>query len=167
MTLATYEQLFRNRSFRRFWLGFTFSVLGDTMTRVALTWYVYETTGSATALGWLMLCYSGPVVVGGLLAGSLLDRFDRRMVMLVDNLIRGVAVVCVPLLAALGRLELWHVYAVAAAYGMLMMISLAGGPSLIPSLVHHNQLSTANAMEMLSFTPWRCSASRSAACSAR
>ena len=89
MTFDRYRQIFQNRSFRRFWIGFTFSVLGDAMTRVALTWFVYEATGSAEALGWLMLCYTGPIIVGGLLAGALLDRFDRRKVMLVDNVVRG------------------------------------------------------------------------------
>jgi MFS family permease len=99
-----------------------------------------------------MICYTGPIVVGGLLAGTLLDRFDRRAVMVVDNVLRGLVVALVPLLYALGRLEVWHVYAVAAVYGLLMMISLAGGPSLVPSLVPREQLATANALEMLSWT---------------
>jgi MFS family permease len=99
-----------------------------------------------------MLCYTGPVVGGGLLAGSLLDRFDRRAVMVADNLIRGAAVALVPVLHALGLLALWHIYAIAAVYGSLMMISLAGGPALIPALVRGEQLATANALETLSFT---------------
>src|SRR5262245_49074684 len=152
MTFERYRQIFQNRSFRLFWSGFSFSVLGDAMTRVALTWFVYEATRSAEALGWLMICYTGPIIVGALLAGTLLDRFDRRAVMVVDNVVRGLAVALVPLLSALGRLEVWHVYAVAAVYGLLMMISLAGGPSLVPSLVPREQLATANALEMLSWT---------------
>jgi MFS family permease len=152
MTFDRYRQIFRNRSFALFWSGFSFSVLGDTMTRVALTWFVYERTRSAQALGWLMLCYTGPIVVGGLIAGSLLDRFDRRKVMLADNLVRGAAVALVPLLHAMGLLGLWHIYAIAAVYGLLMMISLAGSPALVPSLVRSDQLDTANALEMLSWT---------------
>ena len=152
MTFERYRQIFQNQSFALFWSGFSFSVLGDAMTRVALTWFVYETTGSAEALGWLMLCYSGPIVVGGLIAGSLLDRFDRRTVMMADNVVRGVAVSLIPLLHAMGWLAIWHLYVVAAVYGLLMMISLAGGPALIPSLVRPEQLPTANALEMLSFT---------------
>ncbi|HEY0070783.1 MAG TPA: MFS transporter, partial [Chloroflexia bacterium] len=140
------------RAFRLFWSGFTFSVLGDAMSRVALTWFVYESTRSAEALGWLMLAYTGPVIAGGLVAGSLLDRFDRRKVMLVDNLVRGLAVASVPLLHGLGLLQLWHIYVVAAIYGSLMMVSLAGGPALIPSLVRKEHLPTANALEMLTFT---------------
>ena len=152
MGLSAYRQIFQNTSFRAFWLGFTFSDLGDAMTRVALTWYVYERTQSSEAIGWLLVCYTGPVIVGGFLSGALLDRFDRRRVMFADNLIRGLAMLMLPVLSALGTLELWHVYVAAAVYGFLMMISLAGGPSLIPSLVDEDQFATANALETISFT---------------
>jgi MFS family permease len=147
-----YRQVFQFKSFRMFWLGFTFSTLGDIMTRVALTWFVYETTNSARALGVLTLCYTGPVILGGLSAGWLLDRFDRRRVMLVDSLLRGGVVMLVPFLYATGQLALWHIYAVAALYGGLMMIPLAGGPTLVPDLVSKRDLATANALETLSFT---------------
>lgn len=150
--LTHYRLIFQNRSFRLFWVGFTFSVLGDALTRIALTWYVYEQTKSAAALGWLAFWYTGPVVVGGLIAGWLLDRFDRRTVMIADNVIRGLAVTLIPLLHALGVLAVWHVYVVAAIYGLLMMVALAGSPTLIPSLVGRDALETANALETLSWT---------------
>ncbi|HEY1390495.1 MAG TPA: MFS transporter [Ktedonobacterales bacterium] len=147
-----YGELFRSRPFARFWTGFTISALGDAMTRVALVWFVYQATKSPEAVGILLLCYTGPVLVGGLLAGYLLDRFDRGRVMLVDNLIRGLAVGLIPLLYALGLLALWQLYVVAGLYGFLYMITLAGTPALIPSLAHDEQLSAANALETLSYT---------------
>jgi MFS family permease len=150
--LARYSLIFKARNFRSFWLGFTISALGDAMTRVALTWYVYELTGSARALGLLTLAYTGPVLLGGFLAGYLLDRFDRRTVILLDSLARGIAVLLVPVFHLLGILELWHIYLVAAVYGSLMMVSLAGAPALVPSLIQREQLDTANALETLSFT---------------
>jgi len=108
-----YRQLFRSRHFTRFWVGFTASALGDAMTRVALVWFVYQTTGSPEAVGILLLCYTGPVLMGGLVAGSLLDRFDRGRVILVDNAIRGLAIGTIPVLYARGALTLWHLYVVA------------------------------------------------------
>jgi MFS family permease len=122
------------------------------MTKVALIWLVYQTTGSAQAVGWLLLCYTGPVIIGGLLAGTLLDRFDRRMVMLLDNTVRGAVVASVPILSISGHLALWYIYLVALVYGFLMMITLAGGPALIPSLIPQDRLATANALESVSFT---------------
>jgi MFS family permease len=150
--LTAYRDLFALRPYRFFWLGATASALGDAATRVALTWLVYARTGSVEALGWLMVAYTGPVLVGGFAAGYLLDRFDRRRVLQVDALLRGLVVASVPAAQALGALTLPHVYAVAAVHGLLMMVPLAGGPSIVPSLVPRERLAAANALEMLSFT---------------
>jgi MFS family permease len=152
INLSHYREVFKGHSFRRFWVGYTVSILGDSMTRVALTWFVFEETGSAEALGLLTVAYTAPVFIGGLLAGVILDRFDRRLVMTLDNLLRGVVVLLVPILFALDSLSLWYVYIVAAVYGLLMMVPLAGGPSIVPSLVQEQHLDTANALETLSFT---------------
>ena len=150
--LGPYRDISRYRSFWVFWLGFAFSVLGDAMIGVALTWLVYQSTHSARAVGLLLLASTGPVLVGGLLVGPLLDRFDRRAVMIVDSIVRGLAVATIPLLHALGHPPLWPVYAVAAVYGCLKMITLAGGPALVPALVPAVRLDTANALETLGFT---------------
>lgn len=147
-----YGRLLRRPSFRTFWIGFTLSVIGDAMTRVAFTWIVYERTGSAHALGLLTVAFTAPVLLGGLLAGPLLDRFDRRRVMIADNVVRGLCMGCVPLLHALGMLSLGHLYAAAAIYSFLMMISLAGCPALLPSLADDRDLPGANALETLSYT---------------
>ena len=148
----SYREILRNRTFLFFWSGFTISSIGDALTRVALTWLVFEQTNSPQALGILTIAYTAPILIGGFLAGPLLDRFSPRRVMIADNLIRGLAFAALPLLQALNLLEIWHVYIFAAIYGSLMMISLAGGPTLIPSLVRKDQLETANALETLSFT---------------
>lgn len=148
----SYRTIFRNRNFFLFWSGFTLSSIGDSLTRVALTWFVFEQTKSAQALGILTIAYTAPILIGGFVAGPLLDRFSARRVMVIDNLIRGITFAALPILQVMHLLEIWHVYVFAAIYGSLMMISLAGGPTLIPSLVRNDQLETANALETLSFT---------------
>jgi MFS family permease len=148
----SYRNILQNKNYLTFWLGYTFSAIGDVLTRVALTWFVFEKTKSPQALGILTIAYTAPILIGGLFAGPLLDRFSARRVMFADNLIRGLAFALLPILYAMGVLKVWHVYLFAVLYGLLMMISLAGGPTLIPSLVREDQLDTANAMETLSFT---------------
>ena len=147
-----YVRLFAIASFRRFWLGFALSSVGDAMARVALIWYVLEQTDSARAVGFLTLAYTGPILIGGLVAGVLLDRYDRRKVMAIDNLARGAAMLLIPLLHLTGQLEVWHAYVAAGVFGSLMMISLAGSPSLVPSIVPREQLTAANAFETLGYT---------------
>jgi MFS family permease len=90
-------------------------------------------------------------VVGGLAAGLLLDRFDKRTVLMADTAARAVVMVSVPVLAVLDALPVWWLFVVAATYGLLKMIPLAGVPAVIPSLVDEDDLTTANALESISY----------------
>jgi MFS family permease len=100
----------------------------------------------------LAFCSTAPIVVGGLVAGWALDRFDRRTLLILDSVFRGLAVASVPVAEAVGVLTLPHIYAVALVHGFLMMIPLAGVPSILPSIVPAERLGTANALEILSYT---------------
>jgi MFS family permease len=149
--LSRYRELLALPEFRRLWIGSTASALGDGATWIALSWLVYERTQSPGRVGLLVFAYGAPVLVGGLVTGSLLDRFGAVRVMRVDSLFRGALMGSIPVLAAAGEAPLWALYAVATSYGLLKMVPLAGVPTLIPSLVRPGQLDTANAMESLSY----------------
>jgi MFS family permease len=146
-----YRELLRRRDFALLWGGATVSALGDGMSFVALVWLLIERGGTPTDVGWLAAIYTAPVVIGGLAAGVILDRFDTRRVIALDNVVRGVAIASVPVAAALGLLTTAHLFVVAAIYGLLYMTSIAGIPTLIPRLVERDQLTTANAMESISY----------------
>lgn len=149
--MKQYLSLLLDKKFGLLWLGATISILGDGLTWVSLTWLIYELTGSVKDIGALVVVYTAPVIVGGPLAGYLLDHFDRRTVLLADNLIRGAVMACVPILHAFGMLQAWHLYAAAGVYGLFKMISLAGIPTVFPTILPEEKLTTANAMETISF----------------
>ena len=149
--MRSYLRLLRNRPFAELWLGSTISSMGDALTWVALVWLVLSRTGSPRAVGGLVIVYTAPVLAGGFLMGSALDRFDRRRFLIGVNAVLGCAVASVPIASALGTLHVWQLYAVAAAYGLLKMANWAGVPSIVPSLVAEEDLNTANAMESVSF----------------
>jgi MFS family permease len=146
-----YASLLANRRFRLLWVGATLSEIGDAASWVALAWTVYELEASASAVGALLVVYSAPVVLGGPVAGVLLDRLDRRRLLIADNLVRACAMGAVPTLYALGALRLWHLFAAAAVYGLLKMFPLAGVPALLPDLVADDELDSANALESLGY----------------
>jgi len=149
--MRRYLDALQQRDFGLLFVGATASILGDGMTLVALLWMIWERTGSALALGWLTFWYTAPVVVGGLGAGVLLDRFDPRRVLLLDSLGRGVVMASVPALFLLDALPIWYLFVVAAIYGLLKMIPLAGVPTMIPGLVAADHLTTANALESIAY----------------
>lgn len=147
-----YVNLLRHRGFRRLWLGATVSAVGDGMTFVALSWLVLAQPGGTARLGLLGVCYTAPVLAGGLLVGPLLDRFDKRVVLVADCVSRAAAVASVPVTALLGGTPGWLPFAVAAVYGLLKMVPLAGFPAAIPQLVSADELDSANALESMGFS---------------
>jgi MFS family permease len=150
--MRPYLRVLKRTDFRLLWTGTTLSTLGDGMTFVALSWLVLSRSGGTALLGLLGICYTAPVLLGGLAVGALLDRFDKRAVLIADSLVRTVAVASIPLASALHALPGWLPFAVAAVYGLLKMVPLAGFPAAIPQLVDEADLDTANALESLSFS---------------
>lgn len=138
-------------AFGRLWAGASVSLLGDGMTILALSWLVLSTGGTAR-LGLLGVCFTAPVIVGGLVTGPLLDRFDKRILIAGDSLVRATCVSSVPLAAALGHVPQFLPFAVALVYGLCRMVPMAGFPAAIPQLVRATDLDTANALESLSFS---------------
>jgi MFS family permease len=137
------------RPFRRVWAGTTISAAGDAAGWVALVALAVGPVHASLPL--LAVLYTAPVAVGGLGAGWVLDRFDRRRVMVIDSVVRGVVFASIPITMAIGRLPVIQLYLVAVVYGLLKMTSLAGFPTLIPSLVPEEQLDQANALESAGF----------------
>ncbi|WP_218125433.1 MFS transporter [Glycomyces harbinensis] len=83
--MRRYAHVLRHADFRRLWIGSTVSILGDGMTFTALSWLVLSGPGGASQLGLLGVCYMAPVLLGGLAVGPLLDRFDKRTVLIADS----------------------------------------------------------------------------------
>jgi MFS family permease len=150
--VSRYLRLLRRRDFALLWTGATISAMGDGMSFVALLWLLIERGGTPTDVGWLAAIHTAPVIIGGFASGVILDRYDPRKVIAADNAIRGLAVVSVPIAAAMGALSTPLLFVVAAIYGLLFMTSAAGIPSMITRLVPPEDLTTANAMESLSFS---------------
>jgi MFS family permease len=150
--MRRYVSVLRGGDFRRLWLGSTVSLIGDGMTFVALSWLVLAEPDGVTRLGLLGVCYTAPVLLGGLAIGPLLDRFDKRAVLIADSVFRSVVVATVPLAGLAGGVPDWLPFAVGAVYGLLKMVPLAAVPAAIPQLVDDTELDPANALESLSFS---------------
>ncbi|MDQ5816458.1 MAG: MFS transporter, partial [Actinomycetota bacterium] len=107
----------RIRDFRLLWIGESVSLLGDGIYYVALAWQVYALSNAPTALSAVGVAWTVPMVVFMLLSGVLSDRFDRRALLILSDVIRFVAVVIIGVLSITGDLELWHMFVFVAIYG--------------------------------------------------
>jgi DHA3 family macrolide efflux protein-like MFS transporter len=109
------------RRFFTIWIGQAFSLLGSQVVGFALIWWLTKTSGSATVLATASLVGLVPQVVLGPIAGTLVDRWNRRMTMIVADAIIALATLVLAVLFWAGFTQIWHVY-------LLMFIrSVAGG----------------------------------------
>jgi MFS transporter, DHA3 family, macrolide efflux protein len=105
------------RMFAIVWFGQLVSMLGTGMTRFAMMIWVWERTGEATPLVLVGVFASVPALLASLVAGPLVDRWNRKRVMMVSDAIAGVCSLAILLLYASDGLQVWHLYVTAAIMG--------------------------------------------------
>nr|AZF85911.1 MFS transporter [Catenulispora sp.] len=134
----------RTRDFSILWLTQTLSVFGSTFSIVALPLLVLAATGSVAQMG-LLTAVAGVASVGtGVFAGVVVDRVDRRRLMIVCDLVRLAAFATVPAVWSACGPQTWLLFAVmavAAVGGMLFDVAFT---SVVPSLVPPDRIGTAN-----------------------
>ena len=108
-------------TFFTIWGGQALSILGSQLVQFALIWHLTVTTGSATVLATASLVGMLPGVILGPLVGTLVDRWNRRQIMLLADSLIALATLGLAILFALDAVLIWHIYAV------MFIRSLAGG----------------------------------------
>jgi DHA3 family macrolide efflux protein-like MFS transporter len=117
-------------SMRNFWVVFTgqaSSLLGSRLVQFTIVWWLTTTTGSASVLALASIMALLPQVLISPFAGPLVDRLDRRRVMMAVDAVNALAVVALALLYAQGSVLHWHIYA-------LMFIRATGGAFQWPAM---------------------------------
>jgi DHA3 family macrolide efflux protein-like MFS transporter len=131
------------------WLGQIVSVLATQMTLFALTIWVFEETGSATALGLMQVFFITPFLLISPLAGVMVDRHNRKLMMMVSDLGAGIVTVIVLILQYFGVLEIWHLYAAAVIQGLSTAFQWPAYSAAISTMVPKEQYGRANGMMSL------------------
>jgi len=131
------------------WLGQIISVLASSMSQFALTLFMFQATHSATAMGLMQVFYSVPFLLVSPLAGVMVDRYNRKAMMMVSDLGAGLATVCILVLQALGILQFWHLYVTAVIYGLGTAFQWPAYSAAISSMIPKEQLGRANGMMSL------------------
>lgn len=134
------------RGFSVLWFGQLVSELGSAMTHFAFIIWVWQTTGEATALALIAVCNAVPRVLVSLFAGSVVDRFPRKWVMIVGDLGLTLPTVIRLILLLNGDLQVWHLYLAAAVGGLFAPFQGLAFQTSVTTLVPKEQLTRANAM---------------------
>lgn len=130
----------KSRNFRYFWIGQCVSVMGTWVQRTAQTWLVYQMTKSALLVGLLSAAQFLPILLLTLVAGTLIDRYSKRTILIITQsgfLILGVIMT---VLVYTKIVQYWQVLLIALGYGFLQSFDTTTRQSFVVELVGHRNL---------------------------
>lgn len=131
------------------WLGQIVSVLATNMTGFGITIWVFEKTHSATALSLAQVFFITPFLIISPFAGAMVDRYNRKLMMMLSDLGAGLATVGLLVLQSQGRLEVWHLYAANLIMGTFNAFQWPAYSAAISTMVSKEHYGRANGMMSL------------------
>ena len=137
----------RHRDFALLWIGMSASLLGDGVYFVAIAWLVLDISNSPTALGLVGVAWTLPQILSLLWAGVASDRWDRRLVMISADVIRGVPIAAIALLTLTDAIELWHLFVLVGVYGVGEGLFMPAFSAIVPDVVPQEELVEANSLD--------------------
>ncbi|UCE01073.1 MAG: MFS transporter [Chloroflexota bacterium] len=134
------------KTFSVIWVGQVASLLGTAMSNFALTLWAYEHTGKATPLAMIGFFFVLPQVILSPFIGVLVDRGNRRLMMMLSDLAAALTTVFILILLATGNLQIWHLYLTATVYGIFQGFQWPAYSAAISLMLPKKHYARANAM---------------------
>ncbi|MEO8591895.1 MAG: MFS transporter [Candidatus Solibacter sp.] len=145
----------RHRNFRLFISGQIISLVGTWMQNVALSWLVYRLTHSELLLGTCWFCSQIAVFALGPLGGIVVDRFPRRTVVIVTQILSMLQAFLLTALVWSGRVQVWHLLALAGVLGVINAFDMPGRQALVIQMTSQDDLINAISLNSAVFNTAR------------
>ena len=150
LRFRTFEAL-RHRQYRLIWYGQIFASMGTWMDQVTRGWLIYELTDSALQLGLVRGIQAIPFLLLSPVAGSVADRYSRKMLVVLTQTADGVLFAVLALLILTGQIQPWHVYVTAVMMAMVQTFLQPARAALISDAVPANNLTNAIGLNAVVF----------------
>jgi CRP-like cAMP-binding protein/sugar phosphate permease len=137
--------IFRNKYFTYLWSGQLISTIGDALTSLAAGIFVYQITNSVLSVGLILMASAAPTLLFGLIAGVIVDRYDRKTIMIVSCLLRAVLVGLIPVLVLSGDDIIW-LYVLVLASASVQQFFDPANDSVLPEVATDEELGAANSL---------------------
>jgi len=148
----TFSSVRTSRNFRFYLFGQSVSAIGTWMNFTASAWLVLQLTDDGTALGANVALYFLPVLLFGAYGGVLADRFDKRHILMITQAAYGVVAIALWALVATDVVELWMVYALSLASGVVTAIDNPSRQSFYVEMVGEEHVRNAVSLHSAAFT---------------
>ena len=134
------------KGFTVIWGGQFVSLLGTFMTNFALTIWAWQVTGEATALALTGLAFALPNILLYPVAGALVDRWNRRLVMMLSDIAAGISTLVILLLFSSGNLQIWHLYVTGAFAGLFQSFQFPAYSAAVSTMLDKEEYTRASGM---------------------
>ncbi len=141
-----------NKNFFLLWQGQLVSAIGDVFYEIALGFWVFATTGSSALMGTLMATSMIPRLIISPFAGVLVDRSDRKWLIVFMDLVRGILIVIVAIFAFLNLLKIWMVFLIGIILGICAAFFNPAAQSSIPDIIPKEKIIQGNSLFSLIYT---------------
>ena len=139
--------IFRNRNFSLMWSAQLISTIGSALTSLAASILIFRLTGSALSVGLMLMATAAPSLIVGLVAGVYVDRADRKRILIIADVIRGVLVVLIPTLVEINIAWLYVIVILTSAVGQFYD---PAHESILPEIASDEELAAANSFMAIS-----------------
>lgn len=134
------------RSFIILWFGQVVSLIGSAMTWFAFTIWAWEVTGKASALATISFFAFLPAVLFSPVAGAFVDRWNRKLVMLLSDLATALGTLVVFLIYTFGDLQIWHIYLVSILAGFFTAFQYPAYAAAVTTMLSKGDYARAEGM---------------------
>jgi DHA3 family macrolide efflux protein-like MFS transporter len=131
------------------WIGQIISVLASSMTGFGMTLWIYKQTESATAMGLMQVAFITPFLLLSPIAGAMVDRYNRKLMMMVSDLAAVLSTTAILILYTTGNLEFWHLYIASIINGLGNTFQWPAYSAAISMMIPKEQYGRANGMMSL------------------
>lgn len=138
------------RTFTIIWIGQVASILGSRMTNFAVIIWAWQLTGEATPLSLLAFFTEIPILIAAPFAGVIIDHWNRKLMMIVGDVMAGLSTVIILVLFLTGNLAIWHLYitgAVNGFFGYLQSLAFSASQALIVPKRHYVRVGAMGSMK--------------------
>jgi len=137
------------KGFSIVWIGQIISVLASMMTNFGMTLWMYKQTESATAMAFMQVAFITPFLLLSPIAGAMVDRYNRKLMMMVSDLTAVLSTAVILVLYVTGLIEFWHLYIAAVINGLGNTFQWPAYSAAITTMVPKEQYGRANGMMSL------------------
>lgn len=135
-----------NKNFILLWQGQFVSSLGDVVYELALGFWILMVTGSTGLMGTLAASAMLPRIIVSPLAGTVIDRANRKKLMISMDIIRGIIITTIGIIAISGYLQIWMVFTAGVILGLCGAFYTPSVVSVVPDIVPKSTVMSANSL---------------------